>query len=175
MRLTSVLLVGAASAAAWVYYRRKQGRSIIPGGIVGDLSQHFSEREFLSRGRPLAPGTAEAYQRLAALTLEPARTIAQSVAGEGVVAVVVSGQRFKDQNAEGGKVNSFHLPPSERPDPRYSSNPGVAADVQFRRAGLDRRAARADRGACASVDACGHDPGRRRLRLPRHLGARRAR
>ena len=131
-----MLLIGAASAAAWVYYRRKQGRSIIPGGILGDFSQHFSEREFQSRGRPLAPGTAEAYQRLAALTLEPARTIAQSVAGEGVVAVVVSGQRFADQNAEGGVRNSFHLPPQERPDAKFSSNPGVAADVQFRRAGV---------------------------------------
>jgi hypothetical protein len=136
MRLTSVLLVGAASAAAWIYYRRKQGRPIIPGGILGDFSQHFSEREFLSRGRPLAPGTAAAYQRLAALTLEPARSIAQGVAGDGVVAVVVSGQRFADQNAEGGVRNSFHLPPAERPDPKYRENAGVAADVQFRKGGV---------------------------------------
>lgn len=131
-----MLLLGAAGAAAWIYYRRRVGRSIIPGGILGDFSEHFSEREFLSRGRPLAPGTGAAYQRLAALTLEPARSIAQAIGGDAVVAVVVSGQRFADQNAEGGKVNSFHLPPQERPDPRFSSNPGVAADVQFRRSGV---------------------------------------
>lgn len=128
--------MGAAGAAAWIYYRRKQGLSIIPGGIVGDFSQHFNESEFRSRGRPLAPGTVDAYRALAAKTLEPARTIANTVAGDGVSAIVVSGQRFKDQNAEGGKPNSFHLPPSERPDPRYAQNPGVAADVQFRRAGV---------------------------------------
>jgi len=105
----------------------------MPGGIMGDFSPHFSEREFLSRGRPLAGDTAAGYRRLAADTLEPARSIAAGVAGEDVFALVVSGQRFSDQNAEGGKANSFHLPPAERPDPRFRQNPGVAADVQFRR------------------------------------------
>lgn len=106
-------------------------RDRIRGAIMG----HFRLEEFESRGRPLAEGTAALYEDLAARTLERARTIAGEVAGGPVVAVVISGQRLPDHNAQvGGAVNSYHLPPSLRPDPARRT-PAVAADLRFKRQG----------------------------------------
>ena len=101
---------------------------------MGDFSDHFSEREFLSRGRPLATGTAELYRELALRTLEPARVIAAEVAGGPVSANVTSGQRLPDHNSSvGGARNSYHLPPADRPDASRRSS-AVAADIQWRHA-----------------------------------------
>ena len=101
------------------------------------MGGHFTLSEFRSRGRDLAPGTAELYQALADRTLEPARTIAAEVAGGPVVAIVTSGQRLPDHNAAvGGATNSYHLPPSARPDPARRT-PAVAADIRFKRSGGD--------------------------------------
>jgi hypothetical protein len=98
---------------------------------MGDLSAHFSAREFFSRGRSLAPGTEALYAELARGTLEPAREIAAAVAGAPISARVTSGQRLPDHNASvSGAVNSYHLPPNDRPDAARRV-PAVAADLQF--------------------------------------------
>ena len=127
------MLWGALIGGA-VYVALRRRVALGPGGIqMGDLSAHFSAREFFSRGRPLAPGTADLYAQLAQQTLEPARTIAARVAGEPVIARITSGQRLSDHNASvGGARNSYHLPPSDRPDAARRL-PAVAADVQFSR------------------------------------------
>lgn len=98
---------------------------------MGDLSAHFDAAEFFSRGRPLAEGTRALYAELARSTLEPAREIAAQVAGAPIAARVTSGQRLPDHNAAvGGARNSYHLPPSDRPD-AARRNAAVAADLQF--------------------------------------------
>lgn len=86
--------------------------------------QHFSAREFLSRGRPLARGTTALYQRLARTALEPLRAHVGPL-------TVISGQRLPDHNAEvGGERDSYHLPPQDRPTPSRRQA-AVAADVTW--------------------------------------------
>jgi len=131
MRVSTLVILGGLVAAAVYFGRRLRGAV---GGTVGDFSDHFSEREFLSRGRALAAGTSELYRDLALRTLEPARIIAAEVAGGPVSAAVTSGQRLRDHNESvSGARNSYHLPPADRPDAARRT-PAVAADIQWRHA-----------------------------------------
>lgn len=125
------LLWGALiGGAAYLALRRRV--ALGTGGLsMGDLSAHFSAREFFSRSRPLAAGTDALYAELARATLEPAREIAAAVAGAPISARVLSGQRLPDHNSQvGGAVNSYHLPPADRPDAARRGS-AVAADLQF--------------------------------------------
>jgi hypothetical protein len=100
---------------------------------MGDFSPHYSEHEFRSRGRPLAPGTVGAYRNLSVGTLEPAHEIAERIAGQRIIGKVISGQRLPDHNtAVGGAPKSYHLPPE---DAGRSGRFEVAADVRYKTMG----------------------------------------